>query len=164
MRQVVPLFTVATSQPLRGQSIVQDADPPGRTLYLKILFVDYEESFAIIEFIGEWNDAIENDIMLLKRNLIDGLIQQHINKFILISENVMNFHSSDDCYYEEWNEEIQEEGGWIVCLNLPEHLVKEFKIDHLDRYLFFMEYPEWRTLQPDHLFQLIDNRVLRLLN
>ena len=33
-----------------------------QTLYLKILFADYDLGFCIIEFIGEWNDAIENDI------------------------------------------------------------------------------------------------------
>ena len=36
------------------------------TLYLKIIFVDYDEGFAFIELIGEWNDTINNDIMLLK--------------------------------------------------------------------------------------------------
>ena len=35
------------------------------TLYIKILFVDYDQHFIIIEFIGEWNDAINNDIMYL---------------------------------------------------------------------------------------------------
>ncbi len=40
------------------------------TLYLKILFVDYDERYAIIELIGEWNDAINNDIMLLKRDIV----------------------------------------------------------------------------------------------
>ena len=39
------------------------------TLYIKVLFVDYERSYTIIEFIGEWNDAINNDIMLLKREI-----------------------------------------------------------------------------------------------
>ena len=29
-----------------------------QTLYLKVLFVDYDTGFCIIEFIGEWNDAI----------------------------------------------------------------------------------------------------------
>jgi len=28
------------------------------TLFLKILFADYNDGFAIIELIGEWNDAI----------------------------------------------------------------------------------------------------------
>ena len=31
------------------------------TLYLKLLNVDYTSKFAIIEFIGEWNDAVNND-------------------------------------------------------------------------------------------------------
>jgi hypothetical protein len=56
-----------------------------KTLYLKILFVAYESNFAIIELIGEWNDAIENDCMLLKRDLIDCLLPKGIYKFILIS-------------------------------------------------------------------------------
>src|SRR5690554_1415525 len=33
------------------------------TLFIKILFTDYEEGFTVIELIGEWNDAINNDIM-----------------------------------------------------------------------------------------------------
>ena len=70
-----------------------------RTLYLKVLFVDYDFNFAIIEMIGEWNDAIENDIMQLKRELIDDMVQRGIHKFMLITENVLNFHSSDIDYY-----------------------------------------------------------------
>ena len=45
------------------------------TLYLKVLFADYERSYCIIEFIGEWNDAINNDIMMLKRELLDLMIR-----------------------------------------------------------------------------------------
>ena len=41
-----------------------------KTLYLKILFVEHEQHFAIIELLGEWNDAIENDIMELKREIM----------------------------------------------------------------------------------------------
>ncbi|MDV3310469.1 MAG: hypothetical protein LOY03_16800, partial [Cyclobacteriaceae bacterium] len=54
------------------------------TLYIKVLFADYITGYAIIEFIGEWNDAINNDIMHLKRNVIDGMIANGINRFILI--------------------------------------------------------------------------------
>src|SRR5210317_1895960 len=43
------------------------------TLYLKILMADYEEGFAIIEFIGEWNDCVTNDIMFLKTRIISHL-------------------------------------------------------------------------------------------
>ena len=35
------------------------------TLFYKLLYADYEQEFCIIELIGEWNDAINNDIMLL---------------------------------------------------------------------------------------------------
>ena len=41
------------------------------TLFLKVLYCDYDNQVAIIEFIGEWNDAINNDIMSLKREVID---------------------------------------------------------------------------------------------
>ena len=71
-----------------------------KTLYIKILFADYQDGFAIIEIIGEWNDALYNDIMQLKREVIEVLAAEGINKFILIGENVLNFHSSDDSYYE----------------------------------------------------------------
>ena len=57
------------------------------TLYLKVIYADYNQQFAIIEFIGEWNDAIENDIMTLKRDIIEPMIESGINKFILIGEN-----------------------------------------------------------------------------
>lgn len=36
------------------------------TLYLKILWVDYDLKFTIIEFLGEWNDCIEEDCQMLK--------------------------------------------------------------------------------------------------
>ena len=85
-------------------------DIDSRTLYIKILFVEYDYNFAIIELMGEWNDAIENDIQTLKRNIIDLLIARHIYKFILIGENILNFHSDDDSYYEEWYDDIKVDG------------------------------------------------------
>ncbi len=51
------------------------------TLYIKILMIDYSSSYAIIEMLGEWNDAIENDIMTLKRDVIDKLIREGITKY-----------------------------------------------------------------------------------
>jgi len=87
-----------------------------QTLFMKILFVDYEDGYAIMEFIGEWNDLLYNDIMLLKREIIEHLMQYGISKYILLGENVLNFHSSDDCYYEEWFEEVNDEDGrFSIC-------------------------------------------------
>jgi hypothetical protein len=105
------------------------------TLYLKIIYIDYEAAFAVIEFIGEWNDAINNDIMLLKRDIIDVLINEGITRFALIGENVLNYHASDDCYYQEWFEDIDE--GWIVAINFREHVRNEFIKNNIDYYLVF---------------------------
>ena len=69
------------------------------TLYIKILYVDYQYGGVIIECFGEWNDTLHNDIMFLKRNLVEMLEYEGIDKFILIGENVLNFHGSDDSYY-----------------------------------------------------------------
>jgi len=133
-----------------------------RTLYLKVLFADYDYNFVIIEMIGEWNDAIENDIMQLKRSIIDEMIAKGISKFILITENVLNFHSSDADYYEEWYDDIKDAGGWIVSVNMPEQTQYDFQRSHIDRYIRLLENHHWRTFQPQHFFQLIDNRMLRL--
>ena len=133
-----------------------------RTLYLKVLFADYELNYVIIEMIGEWNDAVENDIMQLKRSVIDLMIASGIDKFILITENVLNFHSSDTDYYEEWLEDIKDEGGWVVAVNMPEQTQYDFTRSRITRYVKLFDSPNWRTFQPHDFFQLIDNTMLRL--
>lgn len=134
------------------------------TLYIKILFVDYDTQYAIIEFIGEWNDAIGNDIMLLKREILEMIIDQGINKFILIGENVLNFHTSDDCYYEEWFQDIED--GWIAGINFRQHVIDEFKINNIDYYINFggnLDNLNWRQLKPAQLFLLVENQILKRL-
>ncbi len=132
-----------------------------RTLYIKIIYVDYELNFAIIEMIGEWNDAIENDIMELKREIIDQLSKLKITKYILITENVLNFHSSDKEYYQEWFEEVTEENGWIVALNMPEATQQDFRKKKLHYYIELMEIADWRIYKPYHLFRKIDDQILK---
>ncbi len=127
-----------------------------RTLFMKVLMADYDEHYVVIELIGEWNDAIENDIMELKREVADVFMQSGIYKFILIAENVLNFHSSDKEYYEEWYEEVTEENGWVVILNMPEQTQYDFKRAKLNRFLELMEIDNWRTYKPFHLFKKID--------
>ena len=135
-----------------------------KTLYLKLLFVDYEHGFAIIELLGEWNDAIENDIMTLRRDITDNLYTLGINKYMLIAENVLNFHSSDADYYDEWKEQIEEDGGWIVILNMPEQSQYDFKKARLTNYVTLMNFEGWRTLKPEVVFGQVDNEVIRRLN
>ena len=134
-----------------------------KTLFTKILFIDYEEQYAILEFIGEWNDCIENDIMFLKRDVIDKMIKQGIYNYILIGENVLNFHTSDDCYYEEWYEECMDQNGWTIVLNMPEQTQYDFKKLKLNRYLELMELDNWRIYKPYHLFKKIDGELNKRL-
>ena len=135
------------------------------TLYIKILFADYQDGFAIIEIIGEWNDALYNDIMQLKREVIEVLAAEGINKFILIGENVLNFHASDDSYYEEWFQDVED--GWISLINFREHVLEEFRKNHIDYYLNFggeLDDVEWRKIGPRQLFQYIESVLSKRLN
>ena len=134
-----------------------------RTLYLKVLLADYDERYTIIELIGEWNDAIENDIMSLKREVADKFMSEGIYKFILIGENVLNFHSSDKEYYVEWYEEVSDEDGWVVCLNMPEQTQYDFTRAKLNRYIELMQIDNWRTYKPFHLFRKIDEQIMKRL-
>ncbi len=135
-----------------------------RTLYLKVLMADYEEQYVIIEMIGEWNDAIENDVARLKRDVIDDFMLQGIRKFILITENVLNFHSSDDCYYEEWRDDVEDKNGWIVFVNMPSQTQYDFIKARLNNYVELLNLPAWRTMQPDVFFNQVDNILLRRLD
>lgn len=137
-----------------------------QTLFMKILFSDYEEGFAVIELIGEWNDLLYNDIMLLKRDIIEHLMHHGVSKFILIGENVLNFHSSDDCYYEEWFEEVNAEDGWIALLNFRDHVLEDFESANIDSYFVLggkLNELKWRTLSPDQLFEQVEANVMKRL-
>jgi hypothetical protein len=134
------------------------------TLYLKVLYANYPKHYAIIEFIGEWNDAINNDIMLLKRNFIELLLAEGISKFVLIGESVFNFHGSDDSYYEEWLEDVDDKQGWISCINMPEQTQYDFRRAKLDRYIAMIDQPDWRIFKPFHLFKLVSALIQQRLN
>jgi hypothetical protein len=126
------------------------------TLYVKVLFVDYEEGYAIIEMLGEWNDTLHNDIMHLKRNLIDTMLAEGITRFLLIGENILNFHGLEDDYYQEWFEETEE--GWIVAMGFRDFIQREWSKYGLDAYLNWggnLEIEKWRTLSPQKLIELI---------
>ena len=135
------------------------------TLYLKLLYVDYERHFAVIEFIGEWNDALYNDIMFLKREVIEPLMGNGIQKFILIGENVLNFHGSNDCYYEEWFQDADD--GWIAAINFREHVLKEMQRFNVDSYLVLggeLDDLNWRSFNPLELYNKVDGIISHRLN
>lgn len=135
------------------------------TLYIKILFVDYQRGFAIIELIGEWNDTLHNDIMHLKRGIVDHLQKYSIKQFILIGENVMNFHGSDDCYYEEWFEDVED--GWIALVGFRDFVLSEMTEYNIDSYLNFggnLQISNWRTMKPQAFHSVVNGLISRRLS
>jgi len=134
------------------------------TLVMKVLFVHYELGFAIIEFLGEWNDCLHNDIMFLKRDIIDDMIHEGIQKFILVGDNVLNFHASDDCYYEEWAEDTEQ--GWTALVNFREHVIQEMDSIGIDQYFVSggdLDDLEWRRMNPLQMFNKVETQVMRRL-
>ena len=131
------------------------------TLYAKILYVHYPNQYAIIELIGEWNDCLHNDIMLLKQGLIDRLQEHGISRFILIAENVLNFHGSDDCYYEEWYDDIMDEDGWVGIIGLRDHIIEEMEAYNIHHYLNFGPRFNiaWRPQKPQLVYESIRQAI-----
>lgn len=135
------------------------------TLYIKILFADYQRGFVVIELIGEWNDALHNDIMHLKRGIVDHLQKYGIKQFILIGENVMNFHGSDDCYYEEWFEDVED--GWIALVGFRDFVLSEMTEYNIDSYLNFggnLQISNWRTMKPQAFHSVVNGLISRRLS
>jgi hypothetical protein len=136
------------------------------SLFVKVLFANYTEGVVILELFGEWNDCLHNDIMFLKRDLADHFIDLGIDKFILIGENVLNFHSSDDCYYEEWFEDIADNDGWIALVNFREHVLQEFDEVGADSYFVLggrLQEVNWRTKKPTKVAESISSYVKQRL-
>lgn len=149
-----------------GYFIHPDWDYIGsETLYAKLLFADYDKGCAVLEMLGEWNDTLHNDIMHLKRNVIDLMIPEGIQRFVLICENVMNFHGGDDDYYQEWFEEVED--GWIAFVNLRDFVEDEMNRYKLDYYVNFggtlNEMEGWRTQTPWNFCQQVEGLIMRRL-
>jgi hypothetical protein len=137
-----------------------------QTLFMKVLYCHYENGFAIIELIGEWNDLLYNDIMFLKREVIELMMQEGISKFILIGENILNFHFADDSYYDEWFDEVSDNDGWIALMNVRDHVLADMDDAHIDRYFVSggkLNEVKWRTMNPDQLFESVERHVMRRL-
>lgn len=127
------------------------------TLFLKLLFIDHEDGFAIIEMMGEWNDCIENDIMTLLREILEPLQAAGISKYILIGENVLNFFGSDDEYYLAFDDE--NEDGWVSLINFREHVLDEMSATNIDQYWMWggeLNDLDWRKLSPQDLFDKVE--------
>lgn len=138
------------------------------TLYIKQLYANYKKNVVIIEFIGEWNDCLNNDIMFFKRDFIDLLINCNIFKFILIGENILEFFADSSDYYEEWKQDITENDGYIMAINFKEHVIAEMESVHLHHYIDFVgvdgdEAINWRQYKPNHLIEFIEQNRKKLI-
>jgi hypothetical protein len=136
------------------------------TLYMKILYADYENGYAIFEMLGEWNDCLHNDVMYLKRDVVDELMPYGINKFVIIAENVLNFHAGDDDYYEEWYDDVKDEGGWVCLINLLPHVEEEMEEVKLKFYLNYggpFNDINWRAFTPQSLLFKVENTLVKRL-
>ncbi|MDQ3016867.1 MAG: hypothetical protein M3R25_09160 [Bacteroidota bacterium] len=130
------------------------------TLYLKILYADYDLHYAIIELIGEWNDCIYNDIMSLRREITDLLQEEGITKFILIVENVLNYHAAEDnSYYEEWYDEISDREGWVAIVNPLTHVENEMANYGLTQYVHLLSGAYWRANKPRSLLKWVEQQL-----
>lgn len=134
------------------------------TLFVKQLYADYNYGFTILELMGEWNDVIHNDIMTLKRDIIEPIMHTGINKFILIGENVLNMHAGETDYYEEWFDELEE--GWVALINFRLHIRQEITQYGLDEYLILggqLDNLSWRKWSPTKMFTQVKTLVERRL-
>ncbi|MEL7162648.1 MAG: hypothetical protein AAFN92_17960, partial [Bacteroidota bacterium] len=105
---------------------------------------------------------VHNDVMHLKREFLDQLIGNGIRHFVIVLEGVLNFHGSDADYYEEWYQEITEDGGWIALLNVHDHVMDELTQTRLDDYLHYGEVLNnltWRPQKPHRIFEAVDGLV-----
>lgn len=137
------------------------------TLFIKILFVDYADGIGIIELLGEWNDTINNDIMFFKRDVIDALTKNGVYRFIIIGENVLNFHGESEDYYDEWYNDIIDEGGWIAFVNFNAHVLEEMMSENIHYYMHCnqeLQSLNWRKYSPDKLLVIVEDKLLRALH
>jgi hypothetical protein len=132
------------------------------TLYGKILYVDYKRHFACIELIGEWNDTLYNDIMYLKREIVDKLNKHYIYKFVVFCDNVLNYHGDEDCYYEEWWDDIKDDRGWVCLVNTFDHVSSEMSKYRLHYYINYgplFNDMNWRTQKPAYLVDILERTI-----
>jgi hypothetical protein len=135
-------------------------DIGSETIFIKALFVDYDLHYAIIECIGEWNDTLNNDIETLLLNVLQPMMAEGIHSFVFLMEAVYNFHGSDDLYYEELAENLDEKEGFICFVNLLEPVQSEMEAHDIHKHVYMgakLNHIAWRPQKPYHLYLHIKN-------
>ena len=76
---------------------------------------------------------------------------------MLICENVLNYHSSEDDYYQEWFDDVED--GWVALINCREHVLREMESARNDYYLAMggtFDNVSWRSLVPSKVFDRVN--------
>lgn len=134
------------------------------SLLVKILFADYQTGYAVVELFGEWNDLFENDYKLLAERCLTYLIDQGIQRFIFICENVFHIYLESDDYYEALQEEL--EGGWISLIRPRDRVLEEMQDYQIDHYFYhspILDEVPWRKLKPFQLYAMVEARMGKVL-
>lgn len=134
------------------------------SLLVKILYADYEKGYAIIELFGVWNDLLQNDFGLLRENCLLPLVENGIQQFIFICENVLHVYVEEDDYYQAMVDDLED--GWMCLLRTREHVREDLREYQLDQYFFWS--PElddllWRKLKPWQIWAMVRDKMDRLL-
>jgi len=77
----------------------------------------------------------------------------------------MNLYGSDDSYYEEWFEDVDD--GWIAAVSFPQFIQDEFKRYNVDNYINMggtLQIDRWRTLTPYALCEVTGRLIQRRLS
>lgn len=133
-------------------------------LLTKILYADYDEGFAILEMFGVWNDLLQNDYKLLAENCLTVLVDQGIQRFILIMENVLNIYLDADDYYDAMQDELED--GWICTLRTRPHVQTELNQFGIAQYFYYspaLDALHWRKLKPWQLYAEVSDQMRRVL-
>lgn len=134
------------------------------SLLCKIQYVDYQEGYAIIEFIGEWNDIYDNDFKLLSESVLSFLLDFGVNKFIFIVENVFHSYLDADDYYQAMEDQLGE--GWICLLKTRQEVKEDMQEYGIDQYFYFnptLDEIAWRKLKPFQIYGLVSKRLQNVL-
>jgi len=102
---------------------------------------------------------------MLKDSYLSDFQQNCCDKVELIGENILNFHGSDDSYYEEWFEDVED--GWIAAVCFPDFIQQELRKYRIDSYINMggtLQIEIWRTLHPLQFYQLVSQLLQRRLN
>jgi hypothetical protein len=134
------------------------------SLLVKILYANYDEGYAIVELLGEWNDLHENDFKLLCEKCLTYLVDGGVRRFILICENVFNVYLDADDYYEAFTDEL--DGGWMCLLRARPAVLDEMTRYRISPYFYWnpaLDELRWRKLKPWELLAVVEQGMNRLL-